>query len=982
MFMFRFDDDCKQIRIEKKATRFSLSRSKHSFGSLLELIMHYTGPRTWQSDLRCQLVYLPEGVAEAGARRAKSRRLSMDTRESSTDAPPQAAGKVKAMKTIMADDAHASPAQEPAGLQDQQQYGNPHFKAATDTTGTAAPLAQPHAYELADIQAPTFKPPAPPADPATLAGTHDSGHQQAATRSIDGPDDTESDVDHLPVPDGEKWYFGQLTKAECNALLKPSPTGTFLVRESSSTSAYVVAVKDTSKVKHYTVTDTGSAYLFGGKEHDSLAKIIGNFRAGRVSTKNGTLHISLPPPGGAPFAADSAGEAQDGAEPPHVAPDAAATGGATADTPPHPAPCAASDDPALSTALVTAEPAAHMYENLPNSMPTQGQDLDNLVALQQSGRLDSPDAGARTNTDAHSYTDADAHPHPHPHPHGAAPTATAPAPRRASAAAGADPHTSEAVGAVGETESAGPETAASADGAQADGAAKAGGVAGGAGADRPLLDRSASTKSQASLFSVDSQAPSLAPKETNARDLDERARFSVLREGLDGDGASDLAAGSSKPRLVPGVRIDQDGGSDQAAVPTSQGERAAAERAASKAPTQPTAALEHQARASTSAPSKPAQERHARASAAAAQAKSKSSSPSSHTAPSTQGKAHKKSKRRPMQKLEFVAEQEFRWILPNRSETGRSYLTVLQGVRDASLKVVGSGTLELYDKTGTVRKKYDWKKTMPKFTLRLQSCLAISKGRSPRKGHPCLMLTFLDRGTLIMSSTKTDVLNAWLSLLNEHWCLDMEPSKKDGDDTGSATLASVTTSFQATKGSHLSVALGEHVTIIDDDLEELEEGMVLACNKYGKQGMVPLANLDLPPAPTPPPSLNASFKQSGGVAGDDGHGHGVDVVQLAMESDSDIWGTWKLERSQIELRNVLGEGSHGEVMQGVLRGKGEFAGLVANVAVKKLKKQDAATDFLKEAEVMMALRHVNLVNLCVAPFTAPLPTPPPTHTHT
>ena len=46
-----------------------------------------------------------------------------------------------------------------------------------------------------------------------------------------------------------------------------------------------------------------------------------------------------------------------------------------------------------------------------------------------------------------------------------------------------------------------------------------------------------------------------------------------------------------------------------------------------------------------------------------------------------------------------------------------------------------------------------------------------------------------------------------------------------------------------------------------------------------------------------------------------------------------------------------------------MRAKDEFKELAVQVAVKKLKALDTSEDFLKEANVMMQLRHDNLVNL-------------------
>jgi serine/threonine protein kinase len=76
----------------------------------------------------------------------------------------------------------------------------------------------------------------------------------------------------------------------------------------------------------------------------------------------------------------------------------------------------------------------------------------------------------------------------------------------------------------------------------------------------------------------------------------------------------------------------------------------------------------------------------------------------------------------------------------------------------------------------------------------------------------------------------------------------------------------------------------------------------------------------------------------------------------------DVWGDWRLERSQVSMFTKIGEGEYGEVHEGRLRGQGEYDGFVAKVAVKKLKKAEKLEEFFKEAKVMMNLRHEHLVN--------------------
>lgn len=62
---------------------------------------------------------------------------------------------------------------------------------------------------------------------------------------------------------------------------------------------------------------------------------------------------------------------------------------------------------------------------------------------------------------------------------------------------------------------------------------------------------------------------------------------------------------------------------------------------------------------------------------------------------------------------------------------------------------------------------------------------------------------------------------------------------------------------------------------------------------------------------------------------------------------------WSIQPEQIVLRKRLGQGEFGEVWAGLLKGVGEHSGLVAKVAVKKLKDERLHEGFL--AEVILEL---------------------------
>eukprot|EP00040_Diaphanoeca_grandis_P025114 m.138758 g.138758 ORF g.138758 m.138758 type:complete len:790 (+) comp30012_c1_seq1:378-2747(+) len=96
---------------------------------------------------------------------------------------------------------------------------------------------------------------------------------------------------------------------------------------------------------------------------------------------------------------------------------------------------------------------------------------------------------------------------------------------------------------------------------------------------------------------------------------------------------------------------------------------------------------------------------------------------------------------------------------------------------------------------------------------------------------------------------------------------------------------------------------------------------------------------------------------------EDGHG--------SVLSDESFWQDWKLEHENIEKNEVLGAGEFGEVWGGLLKGSGEYDGMVAKVAIKQLKEDSLAKDFLKEAQVMTNLDHINLVKIYGVTVAAP-----------
>jgi tyrosine-protein kinase Tec len=82
---------------------------------------------------------------------------------------------------------------------------------------------------------------------------------------------------------------------------------------------------------------------------------------------------------------------------------------------------------------------------------------------------------------------------------------------------------------------------------------------------------------------------------------------------------------------------------------------------------------------------------------------------------------------------------------------------------------------------------------------------------------------------------------------------------------------------------------------------------------------------------------------------------------MAPDLSSATRDKWEIDRTEIELTGVLGQGQYGEVYRGKWKG-------TVDVAVKTMKEDTATSeDFLTELAVMKALKHANLVQLYVSP---------------
>eukprot|EP00041_Stephanoeca_diplocostata_P026008 m.693426 g.693426 ORF g.693426 m.693426 type:complete len:430 (-) comp22872_c1_seq1:157-1446(-) len=78
---------------------------------------------------------------------------------------------------------------------------------------------------------------------------------------------------------------------------------------------------------------------------------------------------------------------------------------------------------------------------------------------------------------------------------------------------------------------------------------------------------------------------------------------------------------------------------------------------------------------------------------------------------------------------------------------------------------------------------------------------------------------------------------------------------------------------------------------------------------------------------------------------------------MAPDLSREVRDKWEIDRTEIELTGVLGQGQYGEVYKGTWKGSVE-------VAVKTMKEDTATSeDFMVELAVMKALKHSNLVRL-------------------
>ena len=269
-------------------------------------------------------------------------------------------------------------------------------------------------------------------------------------------------------------------------------------------------------------------------------------------------------------------------------------------------------------------------------------------------------------------------------------------------------------------------------------------------------------------------------------------------------------------------------------------------------------------------------------------------------------------------KLVPIIEREFRVILPTKTAPNMFYI-ILYGTAAGC----DQGVLELFDKNGALWKKYNTSQKLAKHKLRLANCTSMALSKTPVKAIECIKMEFTGKGP--NSGTFMVCASSRATLVEWHAAIQRQCPQLQARDT---QFESNCDADPANSGP-----------------ESLAAGTSL---RRGKQY-----------------SLNSSFKRTGMASALPVHREddGAEFSDEDGDQDSaDYWGNWRVNRDQLEVGKKIGDGEYGEVFRGVLKGTGKNVGMASMVAVKSLKRRDAAAEFLEEARIMIELRHPNLVN--------------------
>lgn len=93
------------------------------------------------------------------------------------------------------------------------------------------------------------------------------------------------------------WYHGKLSRTQTEKLLLGRPSGSFLVRDSTSSAGdYVLSVCEHGRISHYIVANKGNGYKIGEKQFSDLPSVIDFYKKQILDTTTLTIPVDVENP--------------------------------------------------------------------------------------------------------------------------------------------------------------------------------------------------------------------------------------------------------------------------------------------------------------------------------------------------------------------------------------------------------------------------------------------------------------------------------------------------------------------------------------------------------------------------------------------------------------------------------------------------------------------------------------------------------------